>query len=132
MLSLIGRDLVRKGQSMHEIVVNDMGMLKLLPVANWHFTGDGPDPDTWTVRSTTYGPSSSHTRLLPYSGLVYVQWGTSAALPYVGVPPSTWAAGTNRLLTEVERSLGDEAAGPIANYYPCQPAQTTPTKQTTH
>ena len=52
-LSLIGRDLVRKGQSMHEIVVNDMGMLKLLPVANWHFTGDGPDPDTWTVRSTT-------------------------------------------------------------------------------
>ena len=57
-LSLIGRDLVRRGQSMHEIMVNPMGEVKLLPVANWHFTGWGPDPDSWIVRSTTYGPSN--------------------------------------------------------------------------
>ena len=113
-LSLIGRDLVRKGRAMHEIRVDDAGAVKLLPVANWHFTGYGADPDSWIVRTTSYGPSSSETRLLPYAGIVYVQWGNSAALPYVGVGPSTWAAGTNRMLAEVERSLGDELAGPLA------------------
>ena len=113
-LSLIGRDLVRKGQVMHEIRVDDVGAVKLLPVANWHFTGYGPDPDSWIVRTTSYGPSSSESRLLPYSEIVYLQWGHSAALPYVGVGPTTWAAGTNRLLAETERSLGDELAGPLA------------------
>ena len=112
-LALIGRDLVRRGQSMHQIVVTGSG-LKLLPVANWHFTGWGPDPDTWIVRSTTYGPSNSLTSLLPYADVVYLQWGTTPALPYVGVGPTTWAAATNKMLSEVERSLGDEASGPVA------------------
>ena len=117
-LALIGRDLVRRGQSMHEIMVNPMGDVKLLPVANWHFTGWSSDPDSWIVRSTTYGPSNSLTSLLPYAGVVFVQWGTSAALPYVGVGPTTWAAATNKMLTEVERSLGDEAGGPITQLLP--------------
>ena len=46
-LSQVGRDLVRRGDSMHVITVSPMGKLSLLPCSSWHFEGDA-DPETWT------------------------------------------------------------------------------------
>ena len=111
-LGLVGRDLIRRGQTMHVIRV-DGGRVRLIPAASWHWEG-GEDPDAWTVRATTYGPSTSTTRHLPASGVVFAQWGETAGQPYTGVGPLAWAHTTARLSSETERSLADEAAGPLA------------------
>ena len=98
---------------MHVIRVDRAGRVSLRPASSWHFEG-GEDPDGWTVRVTTYGPSTSTTRHVPYSGVVFVRWGSTPGQPYVGTGPLSWAHTTARLQSETERSLADEAAGPLA------------------
>ena len=116
-LSQVGRDLVRRGQSMHVIRVNSAGMVRLIPASSWHFEGSD-DPDTWRVRVSTSGPSTSVTRNIPYTGVVFIRWGSEASTPYTGVSPMSWASSTARLQSEVERALGDEASGPVAQLIP--------------
>ena len=112
-LAQAGRDLIRSGDSMHVIDVDRMGRVTLLPCSSWHFEGDA-HPRTWTVRATCYGPSTSTTRNLPFEGVVFVRWGSTPGQPYVGTGPLSWAHTTARLQSETERSLADEAGGPIA------------------
>ena len=112
-LAQVGRDLVRSGDSMHVLQVNRMGQVSLLPCSSWHFEG-GDDPESWMVRATTYGPSTSTTRHIPFSGVVFVKWGSTPGQPYVGTGPLSWAHTTARLQSEAERSLADEAGGPLA------------------
>ena len=111
-LALVGRDLIRRGDSMHVIRMSG-GRVQLIPCSSWHWEGDH-DPHSWTVRATCYGPSSSVTWVLPASGVVFLKWGFAPGTPYVGVGPLSWAHTTARLQSEAERSLADEAAGPIA------------------
>ena len=112
-LAQMGRDLIRAGDSMHVIDVDRDGRVTLLPCSSWHFEGDA-HPRTWTVRATFYGPSTSTTRNLPYEGVVFVKWGSTPGQPYIGTGPLSWAHLTARLQSETERSLADEAAGPLA------------------
>ena len=112
-LAQVGRDLVRSGDSMHVIRVDNMGIVTLIPASSWHFEGDH-DPANWRVQATAYGPSTSTTWNLPYSGVVFVRWGSKPGQPYVGTGPLSWAHTTARLQSEVERSLADEAQGPLA------------------
>jgi len=112
-LAQVGRDLIRSGRSMHVIDVDGMGRVSLLPCSSWHFEG-GAHPRTWTVRATWYGPSTSTTKHLPYSGVVFVRWGSTPGQPYTGTGPLSWAHTTARLQSETERSLADEAGGPVA------------------
>lgn len=112
-LSQIGRDLIRSGQSMHVIRVGGDGGVRLIPASSWHFEGSH-DPDSWTVRVTAYGPSTSTTWNLPASAVVFVRWGGTPGQPYTGVGPLSWAHTTARLQSEAERSLADEAGGPLA------------------
>lgn len=102
-LGLVGRDLIRRGQSMHVIRVAS-GRVRLIPASSWHWEG-GENPEAWTVRATTYGPSTSTTRLLPASGVVFATWGETAGQPYTGVGPLSFAHTTARLQSEAERSL---------------------------
>ena len=107
-LGQVGRDLVRSGDSMHVIDVDEMGRVSLLPCSSWHFEGNA-HPDTWTVRATFYGPSTSTTRRLPFAGVIFCKWGSTPGQPYVGTGPLSWAHTTARLQSETERSLADEA-----------------------
>ena len=116
-LSQVGRDLVRSGDSLHTIEVDRMGGVVLLPCSSWHWEGDS-HPDTWYVRATTYGPSSSTTRLLPAGAVVFVRWGSTPGQPYVGIGPTSWAHTTARLQSEAERSLADEVSGPVGQLLP--------------
>ena len=111
-LAQVGRDLIRSGDSMHVIDVTG-GRVTLLPCSSWHWEG-GAHPGSWTVRATFYGPSTSTTRHLPAGGVVFVRWGSTPGQPYVGTGPLSWASTTARLQSEAERSLADEAAGPLA------------------
>ena len=112
-LAQVGRDLIRGGASLHRI---DMaaGAPMLCPVAQWHWVGRTASPASWTVSATDYGPSGSRTDWLPYSGVVWVAWGVTTATPWVGRSPASWAPLTAKLSAEAERSMGDEAAGPVA------------------
>lgn len=116
-LAQVGRDLVRSGDSMHVIRVDNMGRVKLIPASSWHFEGNH-DPDSWTVRVTAYGPSTSTTWNISADGVVYVRWGGTPGQPYVGTGPLSWAHTTARLQSEIERSLADESGGPIAQMIP--------------
>ena len=112
-LSQVGRDLIRKGDSMHVIRLGNDGQVKLIAASSWHWEGNH-DPDSWTVRVTAYGPSTSTTWSLPAPGVVFVRWGGTPGQTYVGTGPLSWAHTTARLGSEVERSLADEASGPLA------------------
>ena len=112
-LAQVGRDLIRNGDSMHVIRMSTDGMVKLIPASSWHWEGNH-DPASWTVRATAYGPSTSTTWNLPGAAVVFVRWGSTPGQPYVGIGPTSWAHTTARLQSEAERSLADEAAGPLA------------------
>lgn len=112
-LAQVGRDLIRRGQSLHVIRVSEAGMVKLIPADQWHFEG-GHDPDSWSVRVSCYGPSTSTTWHVPFAGVVFLRWGSTSGQPYVGVGPLSWASTSSKLASEVERSLADEAGGPLA------------------
>lgn len=117
-LAQVGRSLVREGASLSVVDLDGSGTVDLTPAAQWNFEGHAPRQDEaerdWLCRATTYGPSSSRTRLLPRERVVYVRWGTSPGTRYRGQGPTSWAALTAKLQGEAERSLADEAGGPLA------------------
>ena len=115
-LGQVGRDLIRKGDSMHVIRLYGDKVV-LIPCSSWHWEGSH-DPASWTVRATAYGPSTSTTWNLPASGVVFCRWGSNPGQPYVGVGPTSWAHTTARLNANAERSLADEAGGPTALLLP--------------
>ena len=112
-LAQVGRDLIRNGDSMHVIRMSDDGMTQLIPASSWHWEGNH-DPDSWTVRVTAYGPSTSTTWNLPAASVVFIRWGSTPGQTHVGIGPLSWAHTTARLQSETERSLADEAGGPLA------------------
>ena len=116
-LSQTGRDVLRRGQSMHLVRVSEQGRVSLVPVADWHFHG-GDDRESWTLQATSYGPDTSTTRYPSFDGVVFLTWGSAPGTPYVGRGPLAWASTTARLQSEAERSLADEAQGPIAQLLP--------------
>ncbi|MCY4394801.1 MAG: phage portal protein [Rhodospirillaceae bacterium] len=112
-LAQVGRDLIRSGESLHAVRMGGDGMVRLIPCASWHWEGSH-DPAGWTVRATAYGPSTSTTWNLPAGSVVFCRWGGDAGSPYLGRSPLRYAATTLKLSGQVERSLADEAAGPLA------------------
>ena len=115
-LAQIGRDLIRVGESLH--VLRYMGdRLMLVPASTWYWEGNA-DPATWLCTATAYGPSSSSTWRVPQSSVIFVASGSPTARPYHGLSPSSWAADTARLNANAERSLADEAGGPVAQLLP--------------
>ena len=115
-LAQVGRDLIRSGASLHRVDVNMDGQVRLWPQAQWFWhEGRSSDPSTWMVRCTEYGPSGSVTHLLPWTAVIWQTWGLSTTTPWVGRGPASWAALTAKTAAETERSLGDEASGPLAN-----------------
>ena len=113
-LRQVGRDLVRAGQSLHVIEVSELGELALLPASSWDFQGSGPHPSGWTVQAVVNGPSETVTVFRPWSSVVYSSWGSLQGRPFAGRGPLGFAHTTARLQSETERSLADEAGGPVA------------------
>ena len=119
-LAQVGRSILREGASLSVIVMGGDGVPELIPAASWSFENVNPSAQegecesTWMARVTTYGPSTSYTRLVSRDRLVFIRWGTSPGTRYRGQGPTSWAHTTARLGSELERSLADEAAGPVA------------------
>ena len=112
-LGQVGRDLVRRGESLHLVEVSADGRLDLLPGSTWYFQGSA-NPSTWRVVVTIDGPTSTTTRHVDFKSVIFTTWGTTAQQPYLGLSPASWSATSSRLHAETERSLADESAGPLA------------------
>ena len=115
-LAQIGRDIVRQGESLH-VLRYQHGRLVALPSATWYWVGSA-DPMGWFCTPTVYGPTDSVTYHLPASSVIFATWGASPSRPYHGIGPTTWASDAARLTTNAERSLADEAGGPLAQLLP--------------
>ena len=111
-LGQIGRDLIRVGESLH-VIRYMAGQIRLIPASTWYWEGDA-DPSTWLCTATAYGPSGSSTWRVPQESVIFMSWGSPTARPYHGIGPTGWASETSRLCAETEKSLADEAAGPLA------------------
>ena len=115
-LAMVGRSLIRDGASLSVIKMDGGGRVELVPAAFWNFesvSGTGESEESWQCRVSSYSPSSSHTRLIDRDGLVFVRWGSAPGTRYQGRGPTSWASLSARTASETERSLGDEAAGPL-------------------
>ena len=110
----VGRDLVVRGSSTHQIEVDARGRVVLLRATNSGFQSGGPNPESWSAHLTLNGPSETISRLVRWPGLIFLAWATGPERPYAGISPSGQASGTSRLLAATETALADESGGPLA------------------
>lgn len=116
-LALMGRELCRRGESVHVIDVED-GRLRLLPSGAWDVYGGSADPESWTYRVYLSGPSGTETRVLPSSAVVHVRYAVEAVRPWAGVGPLQFAQATGKLAGGLENRLSQEVGGPVAHLLP--------------
>ena len=116
LLSLIARDLIRKGASLHLLDVED-GMLKIRPAGSWDIRGSD-DPASWRVRLDLFGPSTSTSRYVGHDGVLHFRYAIDAARPWLGVGPLQWAGSTAALAGRLETGLADEAGAASALLLP--------------
>ncbi len=111
MLAMVGRDLIRRGESVWVIEVVG-GRLMLYPAGTVNVHGGTYREADWTYRVSLYGPGATESRNVPSAGVLHFRYAHSSARPWIGVAPLDWAALTGRLLANSERSLEGESRIP--------------------
>ena len=109
-LALVARDLIRRGESMHLIEVQD-GAVRLCPVGSWDVRGDD-DPGTWFVRADLFGPSGNRTVFRPHAAFIHARYAVDPARPWYGIGPLGWARHTGTLAANLENKLGQGSGRP--------------------
>ena len=122
-LASIGRDLVRRGESVWLIETGAFG-LRLRRVGAWDVRG-GSLESSWTVRVTTYGPSGSETRIVPYAAVVHCRYATDPSRPWHGIGPVAWAGSSARLHAGAVGALAADMSALPASVVPMPPGENT-------
>ncbi len=108
--NLIGRALVRQGESVHGLDVRGE-RIALPPAADWDISGSY-DPDSWLYSLNLAGPSTQTRRERQGPGRVcHFVWQTEPDRPWRGVSPIEAATMAGRLSAELVHALGDEVSG---------------------
>ena len=116
-MSMIGRELVRRGEILFSISVEG-GEVKFYPVSSHDIDGEY-QPDSWRYRLHFAGPSGSTSiENVPSSAVLHFMYAVEPATPYVGRSPLEVAALTGRLSAELVKALADEASGPRGSFLP--------------
>ena len=115
-LALIARNLIRRGEDVHQIMV-DRGMVRLQPIGSWDVRG-GPAESEWWYRCDRFGPSGNLTELVPAGAVLHVRYAVDSARPWYGIGPLGWARSTGTLAANLETRLGEEAGGPVGHVLP--------------
>ena len=115
-LALIGRDLIRRGESVFAIEVED-GAPVLRPAGSWDVRGPWRESE-WRYRLDLFGPSGNVTRFLPAASVVHVRYAVDPARRWHGLSPLQWARSTGTLAANLEERLGEEAGGSVARLIP--------------
>ena len=116
MLSCIGRQLVRRGESLHLVEVRG-GLMTLAPCASWDVYGSH-DPATWSYQVQLSGPSQQSVVTRPGAAVVHCRWSSPPSRPWIGEGPLELAGLSSELLSSLETRLGQEAAAPVAQVIP--------------
>ena len=115
-LGQVGRDLVRRGESLHLIDMAD-GRVQLRPAGSWDVRG-GPREADWNYRLDMYGPSLQESRFVPSAEVIHTKYQTDSGRPWRGVSPLAGARQTSDLLSALELRLSQEVAGPSGYILP--------------
>ena len=115
-LALIARNLIRRGEDVHQIMV-DGGAVRLQPIGSWDVRG-GPVESSWWYRCDRFGPSGNLTELVPAGAVLHVRYAVDSARPWYGIGPLGWARSTGTLAANLETRLGEEAGGVVAHLLP--------------
>ena len=116
-LNLIGRSLVRYGESVHYVTVH-RGMVRLLPVTYYDIQGDAK-PESWRYLIQVQGPTRhSQIRNVGADSILHVRYATDPAQWWRGIGPIESAALAGRLSAETLALLADEASGPRGTLLP--------------
>ena len=110
-LSLVGRDLIRNGESVHLIRL-DGDQIRLLPAASWDVRGN-QTPNSWFYRVDIFGPTadSPTSEIVSGAEVLHIRYSTSPARPWYGIGPLSWASKTGSLAGGLEARLSGEAQG---------------------
>ena len=120
-LALIGRDLIRTGESLHLIDVR-RGAVRLDPAGSWDVRG-GPDPGSWYVRLDLFGPSGNVTRFVSHARCVHCRYSVDPARPWYGLGPLDWAALSGQLHAGVAAALRNDTRAVSAYGVPMPPGE---------
>ena len=115
-LSNIARSLIRYGESLYVIQVED-GKLILLPVGSFDVTGNHYE-SSWMYNVHLYSPSGSLSLYLPSAGVVHCRYGYDPSRPWNGIGPLAWCSSSSKLVSNLENKLGDETSAAVGTVIP--------------
>ncbi|MCY4469463.1 MAG: hypothetical protein OXC08_12135 [Thiotrichales bacterium] len=115
-LSLAGRDLIRRGESVFVVEVDREGLV-LRPVGSWDVRG-GPRESTWWYRCDVFGPSGNETRFVPGASVLHFRYAVDPSRPWTGISPIQWARLTAAGLANLEAMVSAEAGSPFGYLLP--------------
>ena len=115
--AMIGRALIRRGETLFVPEMGDDMMLKLRPASAWTVTG-GHRPERWTYEVHLAGPSLQTSRFYMSGDILHFMNERDPARPWRGISALGSAALAGRLSAELVAALGDEAAGTRGHLLP--------------
>ena len=115
-LSLVGRDLIRRGESVFLVEV-ERERLVLRPAGSWDVRG-GPVESEWWYRLDLFGPSGNVTRFVPGDSVLHFRYAIDPARPWTGISPIQWARLTAAGLASLEGMVASEASAPFGYLLP--------------
>ena len=124
-LALIGRDLIRRGESLFLIEV-DRGGLALRPAGSWDVRGGHREAD-WMYRLDLFGPSGNVTQICSERRAVH----SCAAMPSIrrgpwhGIGPLGWAALSGTLHAGTVSALNADMQAASGTVIPMPPGENT-------
>ena len=124
-LSLIGRNMIRKEEDFHRIYVR-RGRLVLEPVGFSYAQGESPDPDSWIYQITLYGPSGSKHETVSARSILHCRYAVDSSRPWIGVPAWSWSSATGAAIAALETMIANEAKAPHGHLLSIPPQENEP------
>ena len=121
-LALMARNLIRRGESLHYLNVED-GAVVLHPVGSWNVFGTFEEKG-WNYRLTFHGPSETSTKWVQGDSVIHVRYGLHPERPWAGAGPLHFAGVAAKLAGNLEQRLSEEAGQPVGALLPV-PGSTT-------
>ena len=116
-LALIGRELVRRGESVFVIEVDPIDGLLLSAASTWDLTGSY-DQRTWRYACDLQGPSRVRTVTRKDAEVIHPRINVDPRRPWYGQPPYRTAGASSTLAARIEQALTRETRIPPSKIVP--------------